>query len=255
MTDGCGLINLAALEHITQRLHLGAIPTAIQGRLAGAKGMWLRHPTDRDLRPKIWLRHSQIKVNIDFSEDGYLFILDVVRVLSLKSPANLATQIINNLSHNGIPNCVFVKLMAEGLTTELAPFNWMDPAGLLRLSLAIHDIGGVSTIRLRRDAAAYARLLGAEQWSSEKSGEDLFDHTLADSFSSNSTADTSGYPDNKYERAIGLLEAGFTPHHLPLLRDDVKSILNDVVDNYVKRYRVPVPMSLTAFVVPGAYCI
>ncbi|KDQ15608.1 hypothetical protein BOTBODRAFT_157888 [Botryobasidium botryosum FD-172 SS1] len=245
MTDGCGFINLAALKQIKERLELGTIPSAVQARLAGAKGMWLRHPTDQDPQPKIWLRDSQIKVNVSFDEGGRTYILDVVRAFFFKCPANLSTQVINNLSYNGVPNDVFVKLMVDGLGEEVQPFDWTQPGALVRLWAAVHDIGGVLSTKIRRDAATYARLLGAETWDSDKPKDMDVDGPL-----SGGMDEISGHPDTKYERVIGLLEAGFTPQQLPILRDDVKSILHDVVEKYVKKYRIPVPMSLTAFIVP-----
>ncbi|KDQ17068.1 hypothetical protein BOTBODRAFT_30455 [Botryobasidium botryosum FD-172 SS1] len=249
MTDGCGLINLAALKQIKQRLSLETMPSAIQGRLVGAKGMWLRHPTDRDPRPKIWLRGSQIKVKIDLVEDQDAFILDVVRAFHFKCPANLSIQIINNLSHNGVPNDVFVKLMADGLAAEVQPFDWTQPDGLIRLWFAVHEAGGVSTMRLRRDAAAYARLTGVDVPDSSKFGEgDVMDDVGA--LPSSGMDEISGYPDTLHERVIGLLEAGFTPQGLPIMRKDTKKILDFVIEKYVKKYHIPVPMSLSTFIVP-----
>ncbi|TFY58923.1 hypothetical protein EVG20_g7977, partial [Dentipellis fragilis] len=66
MTDGCGFMNGAALIHIAQHLQLPTRPTAVQGRIAGAKGVWLLHPTDRlsTEPPRIWIRDSQNKIKL-----------------------------------------------------------------------------------------------------------------------------------------------------------------------------------------------
>ncbi|KAA1474045.1 hypothetical protein DENSPDRAFT_882495 [Dentipellis sp. KUC8613] len=66
MTDGCGFMNGAALIHIAQHLQLPTWPTTVQGRIAGAKGVWLLHPTDRlsTAPPRIWIRDSQNKIKL-----------------------------------------------------------------------------------------------------------------------------------------------------------------------------------------------
>jgi hypothetical protein len=44
MTDGCGYISGAALTTIMRVMKYSSRPTAVQGRIAGAKGMWVLHP-------------------------------------------------------------------------------------------------------------------------------------------------------------------------------------------------------------------
>ncbi|TFK17046.1 hypothetical protein FA15DRAFT_578600, partial [Coprinopsis marcescibilis] len=48
---------------ITKQMAYEYLPTAVQGRIDGAKGLWVRHPTDEDLdTPRIWIRASQNKI-------------------------------------------------------------------------------------------------------------------------------------------------------------------------------------------------
>ena len=65
MTDGCGSINRAALTDIGRRFSLPhGMPTAVQGRVAGAKGMFLLHPYDKHPEPRVWIRDSQNKIKL-----------------------------------------------------------------------------------------------------------------------------------------------------------------------------------------------
>ena len=62
MTDGCGLINRSALRAIQRSRGLSEMPTAVQGRIAGAKGLWVLDPDDMERAPRIWIADSQVKI-------------------------------------------------------------------------------------------------------------------------------------------------------------------------------------------------
>ncbi|CAA7264868.1 unnamed protein product [Cyclocybe aegerita] len=76
MTDGCGLINHAALVLIVRTIGLESLPAGIQGRIDGSKGFWILHPADDSTTPKIWIRDSQNKIkNRSFDRAHRIFDL------------------------------------------------------------------------------------------------------------------------------------------------------------------------------------
>lgn len=47
------------------------------------------------------------------------------------------------------------------------------------------------------------------------------------------------------------LDSGFTPQNSPVLREKLNAVIKKTIDNYVLRYRLDVPKSCSAFIVPG----
>jgi RNA-dependent RNA polymerase len=74
VTDGCGFISGAGLTSIMRVMRYPARPTAVQGRIAGAKGMWVLHPDPghqvADGQPRIWICDSQNKNKINLGPLG-----------------------------------------------------------------------------------------------------------------------------------------------------------------------------------------
>jgi RNA-dependent RNA polymerase len=62
MTDGCGFLNYAALKKIQENMAWENVPTCIQARVAGAKGLFMLHYEHRDPNeePQIWMRYAHI---------------------------------------------------------------------------------------------------------------------------------------------------------------------------------------------------
>src|SRR5882724_7526200 len=149
MTDGCGFVNLAALLQIASWLGFTSRNTAFQGRIAGAKGMWLLHLDDRlsTAEPKIWIRDSQDKIKLpDLAtcDHGHL-ILDFVAPARMTLPVQLSAQILINLAHNGVPHAVLKTLLEEGLKAEVADLTWWSgPESMLLLYHAVSRIGNVT---------------------------------------------------------------------------------------------------------------
>ena len=48
-----------------------------------------------------------------------------------------------------------------------------------------------------------------------------------------------------------LLDAGFTPQTSIILREKLHAVVKKSIDNYVLRYRIDVPMSCSALIIPG----
>lgn len=160
MTDGCGFLNHSALQSILQTVGYDSIPAGIQGRIAGGKGFFILHPTDRASEPKIWIRASQHKIE-NQSFDRAHRILDLLCASQPSPPAALTKQSIVNLFANGVEKELLTRLMEQGLEEEVAPLlQWDKPHATLFLHDAITKLGNVSGVRTRRLAYSLNRVLG-----------------------------------------------------------------------------------------------
>ncbi len=53
------------------------------------------------------------------------------------------------------------------------------------------------------------------------------------------------------EVALELIQAGFTPTDLGVLRDKIRYVVHGVIESAIEKYRIPLQESISAFVVPG----
>ena len=61
----------------------------------------------------------------------------------------------------------------------------------------------------------------------------------------------SGCPSSLEETVMVLLDSGFTPLDCPVLAEKLKHVILRAIRSYVLRYKIEVPMSCTAFIIPG----
>lgn len=254
MTDGCGFINGAALVMITKRFSYPSRPCAVQGRIAGAKGMWILHPTDHDHMepPRIWIRESQNKIDLPRPLDKPHRILDLLCASKPNGPTTLSTQSIINLSHNGVPDEVFISLMEQGLREEFrALTDWKKPNAMVDLWNAVERVGHVSGARTQRLARGASRVLGLQgrDWGHEDEPVDPEIDNEPAVYSGRN--DYSGNPLSLHETTVELLQSGFHPSESKLVWENLKHIITLAIDASVKKFHIPVPESLEALVVPG----
>ncbi|KAL9551303.1 hypothetical protein MBANPS3_004328 [Mucor bainieri] len=119
MTDGCGIISCSAMKKIMGCQATDELPCAIQGRIAGAKGVWIIEPDlDFTTGDYIKIRKSQDKFKTglpqsDLTLDPHHYTFDLVKNSILVYPSNLNTQFIQCLSHGGVPHAVFIVILKE----------------------------------------------------------------------------------------------------------------------------------------------
>ncbi|KAG5220575.1 RNA dependent RNA polymerase-domain-containing protein [Salix suchowensis] len=65
----------------------------------------------------------------------------------------------------------------------------------------------------------------------------------------------SGCPSSLEETVMYLLEAGFTPQKLPVLKEKLEKVIKPAIKRHIQSYRIDVPMSLTAFIIPDPFGI
>ncbi|PCH34325.1 hypothetical protein WOLCODRAFT_135643 [Wolfiporia cocos MD-104 SS10] len=249
-TDGCGFMNGAALSQIGRSLGFTERPTVVQGRFAGTKGLWALHPEDRALDeiPRIWIRPSQEKIKYDALDPAKL-IFDLVAPPRVTVPSRLSSHAIMNLSHNGVPDGVFISLMRSCLQREMDSLTtWTGPNDTKLLWHAVNQIGHVTGTRLRDYATGGARVLGLgraqdrEDWNPDDSGDLPEDEEDGSVF--------VGDPPSAHAAVMELLQAGFHPLKLGVLYDKLRDVAKQRIMDIIKEYHIAVPLSAEAFIIP-----
>ncbi|KAK7450551.1 hypothetical protein VKT23_012860 [Stygiomarasmius scandens] len=272
LTDGCGIINDAALYKITRMMKYSSLPTAIQARVAGSKGLFVRHPDDDHPQPKIWIRDSQRKIKYLHLSRAHR-ILDLVAVSHpspVSSSIDLSQQSVVNMEFNGVPAAVFEALMEQGLKETIEPLlNWESRYSMIQLWDTINRTGAIATSRLSRLAPMISRAMGfsGREWvktgrdstsTSEankvnsKEKEEKEDLGLLDSTGHSGRNECNGAPLSLHEYALEMVQAGFNPRENEILLDKVKWILKNTISTYIEKCHIPLPdgTGVEAFVIP-----
>lgn len=259
MTDGCGRINRAALRIIQRHQGLSHMPTAIQGRIAGAKGLWVVDEHDLSEAPKIWITASQVKIKYSSDELDHPArrILDLVRTSKVKSPARLGNQPITNLSHNGVPPQVFQDLLREALseTLDATLSDWATDNTLRLFELV--STRGVNAIKRQRATGKFIREFGhVPDKEKGTTADDARDEDLGGVVDEpvEGPDPFSGWPSDLGEQVVELFQAGFTPQDSPLLAKGLKAMLKKEVDRMTSKNAIPIRRSAEAFAAPGESC-
>ncbi|KAJ7146508.1 RNA dependent RNA polymerase-domain-containing protein [Mycena epipterygia] len=254
MTDGCGFINRSALLLITKRIGYASLPTAVQGRIGGAKGLWTLHPTDEDMNPKIWIRDSQLKISLHDDHRVHR-IFDLLRAShpsQTDERYELSEQSILCLSANGIPDKILVDLLVDGLEQTVKPLlDWTG--AMTSLWRAINAAGNVSGSRMQRIAGSKSRVLGFRDRDSDKlSGETDTGVVDTDDLATSSRSGRDKGPLSLHEQAVELIQAGFHPMTCAYLNDKMRYIIKTEINSVVDKYRISLPESTAsdAFVIP-----
>lgn len=255
MTDGAGLINKAALLRLKKKFDWDDWPTAIQCRINGNKGLLYHDPSDDCHEPCVWIRPSQTKIRYPALSDPALRVIDVLRSSHARVSCQLSTEVIINLWHNGVPASAFEILLQRGLEDNVVTplMTWDGQDAMFELWYALCKRGGVMTARAARRETSMSRVKGyGDRQTEEFDDED--EDGIRQLSSERSTAwwndEVSGCPSVLEETVMYLLDAGFTPKNCSVLKDKLHKIIKSAIDNYVRSYRIDVPMSVTAFIVP-----
>ena len=249
LTDGCGFMNGAALTLIARHLGLASRPTAVQGRVAGSKGLWILHPEHRSATdlPRIWIRASQRKVQLPpMGKDSAHVIFDLVaQSNSITFPSRLNKQLLINLSENGVGAQVFEELLREGLTKIFTSLTQWDDIGAMPLLWSnVNNLGGVTRSRLQKVARGLARAIGLAK---------RFDMDREDAEDDDDDDDSEMDPGSKslHQTVLDLIQAGFSPKSSPLLYEKMRWVLKQAMEHFLEKYHIEVPQSAEGFIVPG----
>lgn len=192
----------------------------------------------------------------DLSSDPALCIIDVLRSCHPRYSCALSSETIINLAENKVPRQVLTKLLDNTLDALIASLTtWDTQEDLEELWTTLARLGGVFAARSARRKAGLARVHGySERDAQQDEDEDGLDD--ADE-GERSTAwwddEVSGQPSSLEETVMRLLDAGFTPKECPVMLDKLKHILLKQIDLSTSRFHLEVPMSFTAFILPGQF--
>ncbi|KAF9254994.1 hypothetical protein L218DRAFT_1082074 [Marasmius fiardii PR-910] len=266
MTDGCGIGNTSFFTAVQNRYRLSEVPTAIQFRVFGAKGMLLRDAKREDNgTPEIWLRKSQIKIRFPKKRDidvSHLTV-NILCLSRLGPPAKLSTEVIINLHHNGVHEEVFKNIAEECLKRKIEPF--FDFGGdseqdtltsSQRLWRAAEEAENVLNAMKARNDVTTTRLRGHSDHSFKDA--DILD--ALDGGGSTEVQSTawwpdpcSGCPSSIAETVMNLLMAGFHPRSCAFLRDKIYRLAKKKIENMCIKHKWEVQSSAIAFAVPDPY--
>lgn len=257
MTDGCGLISVSAMRKIMGCERADTLPCAVQGRIGGAKGVWIVAP-DLDFNSGEWIhiRKSQHKfktggLQYNMKIDPLHYTFDLVKNAICLYPSNLNTQFIQCLSSCGVPTSVFIDLLNE----------YLD-----RLT---REVAENRNPRLLRDWAAKTGGVMRNRWEAEDTEKDVWREQSEDLLESLVDADAdapeptthkrsdsywrynqySGNPSSLHEGAVRLLDSGFDTTN-PHLANKITQIFSDLMRSVSIKYKIEVEQSCTITCVP-----
>lgn len=254
MTDGCGYANRAVFEHVRATLNLDSLPGAIQFRCAGAKGLLIRHPNQFDdiSEPTLWIRDSMNKIQYaSFKSaeplDLAMLTLDIVRTSNV-APARSSAETIVNMGCNGVGSPVFIRLFQSALDSLVDSLTNWEKDNLPDLGATLERLSG----RVSRNKA---RLLGNEArargvvWGGRNDEEPNEPEAEDDTGEVNAGGASEVWED----QILQLLRAGFHPLTCPTLAYLLEQVVVNEVKKALKKYRVELPLSATAFIAPDPH--
>lgn len=249
MTDGAGYMNYAALYQLTGRMKWTSVPVTVQARFAGAKGLFILHPSDRSLEdePRIYIRPSQVKVKLHFDSSQWCAshrILDVLARGVLSTGVQVTDQVIVNLSHNCVDTATIDTLTRSHI--ENASFiPLMRNDRMPQLWEMIYNHKRVQDMRLKGlTPAALARAQGLVDLSDENETR-----YLSGARFTYRPDPHSGSPPNYDTQALSLLQSGFDWRFFPLF-SRLESIQKQILFGLDEKCHLHIPNSAFAYIIP-----
>ncbi|KAI5818883.1 RNA dependent RNA polymerase-domain-containing protein [Pyronema omphalodes] len=215
MNDGCAVCSPEVMRRVADDLDLEEIPSAVQARVGGAKGMWFLDPSADPASKEIYIHitTSQRKFARHDSEKAEDWARSTlfVRGYSKKLPSSrLNIQLIPILAMQGVPFEVFKELLEQHIGTELG--------GLLDAT---------------QDRVALRSWISQNLMARQKYRDiPHFD---------------GGTPKGYDERIMMLLDAGFEPRKCRILVQWITKIFNERYKKVQDNAHISVPLSTTAF--------
>ncbi len=172
----------------------------------------------------------------------------------MQSPIQISREMITNLAENGVPPTIFAELFCHSLSSTIdSLLDWDGQDAMPRLWAAIFKKWNVMGARIARESTWTARARGVQLYEQEDDSED----EEADDAESlpQSTAwwgdDISGCPSSLEETVMAFLDSGFHPASNSILAEKLHIVVKNAVRSRMSKFRVTVPMSCSAYVVPG----
>ncbi|KAL2013601.1 hypothetical protein VTN00DRAFT_1126 [Thermoascus crustaceus] len=232
MNDGCALMSRALAREICDNLGIsGSTPSCFQGRIAGAKGLWMvdKHNSSISAGNRgFWIQisDSQLKVKPHpsywdpSSVDDEQLTFEVANWAKPLHPADLNVQLLTILEHGGQMMEYVAELMRSGIQDMYQDFAEVVERGSIILCRSL-----IQKIRpMAEDGLSRNKFRRLDQW--------ILDDT---------------------ECIIRLLEAGFSPRDFLPLRTRLRHCLKATLDRYVEDLHIRVPLSTYAYCIADPY--
>ncbi|KAL8711460.1 MAG: hypothetical protein Q9220_004118 [cf. Caloplaca sp. 1 TL-2023] len=139
MNDGCARISKAAAKAISERLGLDRVPSIFQGRIAGAKGVWMVDVMDETLaglQGDTWIEITDSQLKFEASAGDALYpdpervTFEVHSYPRPLSSASLNFQLMPILAERKVPFRVFHELLEADLSNKVADLEVAMESGL-----------------------------------------------------------------------------------------------------------------------------
>ncbi|KAI6800963.1 hypothetical protein KC363_g5497 [Hortaea werneckii] len=211
MNDGCCAISVGAMKMIQRMLNLPFLPSVVQGRIAGAKGVWYLVPGEEVF---ILISESQVKAKhtlADIQADPELRTLNVVKYSGPAKPSILHVFFLPILRDRGVSEKAITDLVVTQVEFDSETFlNAVnDVHALVRFLFKARDILGTR-----------ARLSGV-------------------------VTHIAGLPFADDEKILMLVAAGLEPKTCAYLRKIVLRMGKAVFDLEAKRFKIKLNKSTT----------
>lgn len=232
MNDGCALMSRSLANEICDSLGIsGNTPSCFQGRIAGAKGLWMvdRHQSHVSKDEDFWIQVSDSQLKIKphphyWQEpvDGEKLTFEVVKWSKPLHSVDLNIQLLGILEYGGRIKEYVAELTRAGIQSLYQEFadvlrsnnNVLCRSLVQRIRPAAEDASGLMSHKVR----------SLEQW----------------------TMDDAEY-------VVRMTEAGFSPRTFYPLRQRLNKCLKDSLGRHVNELRIQVPLSTYAFCIADPY--
>ncbi|KAF8469469.1 RNA dependent RNA polymerase-domain-containing protein [Kalaharituber pfeilii] len=223
MNDGCSTASPAFFRAIQRRLNLDVAPSAVQGRLGSAKGLWvvdpiyLRRIAEGKADPDaMWIRVTESQAKYQehqVSEPDEAWVtFDLAACSKPRPPMEINLQLLAVLEHHGVPSIPLKDLIKDHLETQVKELveSMEDPALLRRW---IYNRRTLFASRARDGIVNYG-----------------------------------GFPEKTAEQLVMLLDAGFDLHNEEWFVKKLSEMIDDFWNSF-KDLRIRVPQSTLLFCV------
>ena len=228
MNDGCALMSRSLAISIADRLGIATTPSCFQGRIAGAKGVWMVARDDNEFKAgdrDYWIqisRDSQLKIGphpcerkIRLDEEQLTF--EVVSWSRPLHPANLNMQLLMILQHGGVRKDHLEDLIESEISQFYEEFKDIVMRG--------------SSVACRK----WLQIVGYDESAKKRK-----------------TRRIDGFPASRMEQAILLLECGFLPLQLPYLTFLFDSFLKQQL-SLLDELKIRISQSTYAYCIADPY--
>ncbi|KKK26701.1 hypothetical protein ARAM_001451 [Aspergillus rambellii] len=233
MNDGCALMSRQLANKICDSLGIsGNTPSGFQGRIAGAKGLWMVDTHQSQISAdgdNVWIQISDSQLKIkphprewQGSVDDEQLTFEVVKWSKPLHPVDLNTQLLAILDHGGHVKGYIADLARLGIQTAAQGFEEV----------------------LKANSPIVCRSLAQKLKPTADSGA---------GFMLQSVRRLEQWPTDDVETIIRFSEAGFSPRSFYPLRKRLRRCLETLLKRYVEELHIEVPLSTYAFCIADPY--